>query len=177
MPVRSQTADGFTLIELLLVLVIVGVMATMATVSLSENPNKTLYREAKRLQMVLEFAADEAMMQGVELGLGLPKPKSYQIVMLDEENYSWKLMDDKTFKLFTVDSKVSLKVELPAELNDEELEQRLAQIQALGDTELQPAILLLSSGELTPFTISLTHGASDAIVTVSSDGFSGVIIH
>ena len=52
---------GFTLIELMVVLVVISVMLGLATVSLDTNPAKELQREGRRLQAVLQMAADEAV--------------------------------------------------------------------------------------------------------------------
>lgn len=67
MTVRRQRA--FTLIEVMVVITIIGVMASMIVVSISlGDPRRELLHEAERLRTVLALAAEEAVIQQVELG-------------------------------------------------------------------------------------------------------------
>ena len=58
---------GYTLIEILAVLVIVGIVISLATVRYTRSPAQTLEEEARRLALVLELARDEAMTRGCTL--------------------------------------------------------------------------------------------------------------
>ena len=58
---------GYTLIEILAVLVIVGIVITLATVQYARSPAQTLEHEARRLALLLELARDEAMTRGCTL--------------------------------------------------------------------------------------------------------------
>ncbi|MGL6071790.1 prepilin-type N-terminal cleavage/methylation domain-containing protein [Craterilacuibacter sp.] len=53
---------GFTLIEVMVVLVIVGVLASMVTLSLTPDTHRVMGDEAVRLSRVIEQAADAAEM-------------------------------------------------------------------------------------------------------------------
>lgn len=66
---RYPKASGFTLIEVMVVIVIIGVMASMIVVSVTlGDPQRELRNEAERLRTVLALAAEEAVIQQVELG-------------------------------------------------------------------------------------------------------------
>lgn len=66
---RPGRPYGFTLIEVLVVIVIIGVMAGMIVVSMTMgDPRRELLREAERLRTVLSLAAEEAVIQQIELG-------------------------------------------------------------------------------------------------------------
>lgn len=66
---HARRLSGFTLIEVLVVIVIIGVMASMIVVSVSlGDPRRELTREAERLRAVLALAAEEAVIQQIELG-------------------------------------------------------------------------------------------------------------
>lgn len=69
MIVKRARERGFTLIEVMVVIVIIGVMASMIVVSVSlGDPRRELMHEADRLRAVLSLAAEEAVIQQVELG-------------------------------------------------------------------------------------------------------------
>lgn len=69
MSFRPSRQHGFTLIEVLVVIVIIGVMAAMIVVSMTMgDPRRELLKEAERLRTVLALAAEEAVIQQVELG-------------------------------------------------------------------------------------------------------------
>ncbi len=57
-----QRVRGFTLIEVMVVLVIVGILATMVPLSLAPDTHRVMGDEALRLSRVVEQAADAAEM-------------------------------------------------------------------------------------------------------------------
>ncbi len=60
----KRAANGFTLIEILIVIVIVGVTLTLASVNLFRDDGQVLNEEAKRLAALLSHAQTEAMITG-----------------------------------------------------------------------------------------------------------------
>lgn len=67
-PLRGRQR-AFTLIEVMVVIVIIAVMAAMIVVSVTlGDPRREVLKEAERLRTVLALAAEEAVIQQVELG-------------------------------------------------------------------------------------------------------------
>ena len=63
--------SGFSLLELLVVVLIIGILSTMFTLSVGlTGGDRELETEADRLMAVISLARDEAVMQGRELGMG-----------------------------------------------------------------------------------------------------------
>lgn len=60
--VRARAA-GFTLLEMLVVLLIAGIMISLASLSISHNPRTDLNEEAQRVALLFESAGDEAQVR------------------------------------------------------------------------------------------------------------------
>ncbi|AQQ33902.1 GspH/FimT family pseudopilin [Burkholderia cenocepacia] len=54
---------GFTLLEMLVVLVIAGLLVSLASLSLTRNPRTDLREEAQRIALLFETAGDEAQVR------------------------------------------------------------------------------------------------------------------
>jgi general secretion pathway protein H len=167
---------GFTLVEILIVMIIVGVMASMAVLAIGGDPHQQLKQEAQRIRLVLQLAADEALLQGQEYGLKLAR-ESYQVVQFDDEKEEWaeapleafdayQLPNDITLSLQSEGSTVDLTI---LNKNEEEQNQKSQE-----ENELKPALLLLSSGEMTPFTLQLNSANADYKMQLSGDGLGEI---
>lgn len=83
---------GFTLIEILVVLIIIGVVLTFAT--LSVNPSSSSDRldtESQRLLALSQAAADDAILYGQTIGIQLTR-HGYQFLVLGPAG--WKTIND-----------------------------------------------------------------------------------
>jgi len=68
-PLRRAAPPGFTLIEILVVLVVLGIAASLVVVNLGRDDRRDLQREAKRLAGALEHAAAVAQWSSETLGI------------------------------------------------------------------------------------------------------------
>ena len=127
------------------------------------------------VRLQADLAADEALLQGKEYGLRLTE-NSYQIVVFNESKQRWQaddanafknhlLPDNTTLSLESEGNKISLEEVLNVTLQDHEKPE---------DDPLKPALLILSSGEMTPFEIHFQSPSTTSRVTLRSDGLDDI---
>jgi general secretion pathway protein H len=142
-----NTARGFTLLEVLVVVVIIGVMATLAVLSIGgRSLDDRLDAEARRLHELMLLAADEAVLQGAELGF-VQTTDGYGFLVLQQGK--WVPLEDAG----PLRSR-PIAPPLYLELNVEG--RRVAPLRTdMENVELKPQVLLLSSGDATEFMLDL----------------------
>jgi general secretion pathway protein H len=161
--VHSRRASGFTLIELLVVVVIMGIVSGMILLSFGIlGDDRALQQQTRRLSSLLELATDEAVMQGRDFGLEFMQT-GYRFVELDPVFNQWhevtdddllrprQLEEGMEFELRLEDRPVSLPSEARNTEVDKESEER--------DNGYLPHVLILSSGDVTPFNLRLVRWA------------------
>lgn len=162
-PLRSRRS-GFTLIELLVVIVIVGIITAVVILSLGLlRDDRALDEHARRLGSLVELVEDEALMQGRDFGLEFMQG-GYRFVEYDAFRDQWteivgddllrprQLDEGMSFELLLEDRRVELELEA-AEMEEEE------ESSSSRDDYL-PHVLILSSGDVTPFNLTI-HRESD----------------
>ena len=85
---------GFTLLEMLVVLVIAGIIAGVASMTLTGNPRSDLREEGQRLALLFESASDEAQVRGHPLAWQA-NTQGYQFVERSAE--AWRPLRDRLF--------------------------------------------------------------------------------
>ena len=85
---------GFTLLEMLVVLVIGGIIAGAASMSLTRNPRTDLHEEGQRLALLFESASDEAQVRGHPLAWQA-NTQGYQF--LERNAQTWRPLHDQLF--------------------------------------------------------------------------------
>ena len=172
MPTRRRTR-GFTLIEILVAVVIIGIVMSVAVLSLSlAGDDRELRKEARRLMSLIELAQNDSMMQGREFGIEFMSA-SYRFVEYDAELGQWaepffddslklwQLPEDIEFDLIIEDKRILLD-EQPQVIDYEES----AGIQR---ETYAPHLLIFSSGDSTPFELHLIGGRDDLSVIIEGD--------
>lgn len=158
-----QRAHGFTLIELLVVLVIISIIVTVAVISLGalgKDPPAKL--AASQLADLAGLAEEQAVMQGQEYGL-LIEPHAYTFYIYDGRTWT-AAKDDNLFRRHEVGDQVTLTLNLdgapvtlappPATVGSPAA--GTAAVADGSDESPKPQLLLLSSGELQPFQITVS---------------------
>lgn len=133
---------GFTLIELLIVVAILGILASLIAPTLGGERRIGLQTEADRLTRLIEAARVESMAGGEQWGLRL-LARGYVFERYDGERKQWRRVEDEVRDLY----------ELPEDLD------LLLKVESgrasFPQSNKSPQILILSSGEITPFSVQI----------------------
>lgn len=144
------TNRGFTLIEILIVIVIIGITAGFALIAFGDfGESKRILFAADQLGNTLKLAQQQAILEQSTLGLKIDNT-SYQIVKLHNSS-EWKPISNKgVFKVnyFPKNTVMTLKTNNKI---------------APG----APAIIINSSGDMTPFSIEFGFNKENTITKLN----------
>jgi general secretion pathway protein H len=175
-PQTTTSASGFTLLELLVVLVIIGIVSSFAVLSTGlTGRNKPLDKESQRLLALMQMASEESVQKTVELGLTVSND-GYHFQRYDYDQNTWQPLEDDLFRERSLPDDLTLDLVLegrPIVLDDPSMTD--------SDTESDkdkkkkptpPQILFLSSGEVSPFTLTLREhpGTAESVIKSVGDG-------
>ena len=166
---------GFTLIELLVSIVIIGIVLSIAVLSLGVvGDDRDVRKEARRLMSIVEVAQDDAVLQGREFGIEFLLG-SYRFVEYDPYSGQWlailgddllrtrQLPEELEFSLWLEDRPILLEQE-PIELATEADEDARSQVR-----DYAPHVLIFSSGDMTPFELHINRASDQLSIAMQGD--------
>lgn len=162
----NQRVPGFTLIEILVVLFIVSIMTGIVVANLPQFARTGDYDlEARRLKVLIEMARDDALLQADEYGFR-PEPDGYRFFVYNDLEQAWSEIDTRPFQPRQLEDGMELLLEVedsPIAIGGEEDEEAVS--------AEAPPVLLLSSGETTPFRLTLAMDDEGWSRTLVADGY------
>lgn len=156
--------SGFTLLEILLVLVLMSLASVAVISTLPVSAEDGAKKQAQSLYYRVSLLNEESMLSGKDFGLYIDdKTPLLRFMALDSEG--WKSLDDRQIKPeLQLASNLALQLDLGGDVwNDK---QRLFKPGSLFDEQMfaeqsdtknlpKPQIFIMSSGEVTPFSVAI----------------------
>jgi general secretion pathway protein H len=153
--------NGFTLLEIMLVIIVMGVLASIAVPNITWGSKEDkIAEESQRFKAIFDIASEYAMINNFELGL-IIKDNNYRFVAFDGQRWG-SFEPEKYFEASDLEKGFELELELEglpwAENNL--LNEVSFQVEEDDDNEekemLSPQVYILSSGDITPFRLTFT---------------------
>jgi len=147
--IKRQLQAGFTLLEVMVVVLIIGIIISFATLSIGPSASQQQELETKRIVALVQLAAEEAILNASDIVLQLTA-RGYRFALLDAAGQIRPFdKADTTYR----PRELPEELHLQAMINGEEV----SLTQTFADTEQLPSVFILSSGELTPFEIDVVN--------------------
>lgn len=184
-PPTSFLQSGFTLIEVMLVIVIIGLMAGMATLAIGGNEHRIFQDDVQQLRMRLNAAQDDAFFQQRTLGVKFSN-SGYEFLTFQRDKRQWARSESAPLNGVNFSLPVNLELSLNGEplilsasKTHSEEKYNVERQQPLStddtDTPITPDIVLLSNGEMSAFHLRLMlENNTELAHQLSSDGFSAI---
>ncbi|GMM67435.1 type II secretion system minor pseudopilin GspH [Alteromonas sp. MTD1] len=168
---------GFTLLEVMLVLLLIGLAAGFVMFNaFGASKSDLLKSQAQRLQVIVDMASDFAVLNQQQLGVRFEQQQNeYYFVYLDDED-DWQRIEEDIYSTYTLPEPFTYELNLDdlpwdvedrlfdRELFDENLSVSDAGVEIGNEEEKKlppPQILIMSSGEITPFVLSFNYEGDD----------------
>jgi general secretion pathway protein H len=145
----ARRASGFTLLEVLVVMVIIGIITTMAAISVNVlGGDHQMQTEAERLQAILTQAREDAALQSRDLGLRVDET-SFEFLEYDGRTERWRpVLGDPLLRERTLPD--GLRMSLRVEDRNVKLDPRQPETEL---KPIEPQVVLQASGDVVPFDL------------------------
>ncbi len=180
-----SNATGFTLVEMLVVVLIIGILVTFASLTIGNRAvSDKVDTEAARMNQLFQLAQEESELRGLEIGFRYTD-SGYGFFALDD-NGAWRPIGEGPLRPRTLPqpTEFSLRVEgrpippaqaiavkpLPRADQDEANPEKGVNAAAQSDApQLEPQVLILSSGELTAFELDIGAAELDYVQRIEGN--------
>ncbi|KJG35751.1 general secretion pathway protein GspH [Photobacterium angustum] len=174
---------GFTLIEMMLVLVLLATSAVAVISTLPDNKRDEVKEQAVRFHHLAQLLGEDAMLNGVDYGIRV-EPHQYNFLQLTQDGWQ-PLEGAKFYTDVKLDNAITTQVEIGGAWKDKD---RLFKSDSLFKDEdlftksdeekkkIKPQIVVMASGEYTPFTLSFEVDGENQFWRVSADEVGNLVL-
>ena len=148
-------AHGFTLLELMIVIVIIAILFSFATLTIrSSSPEDSIKEEAQRLHRLIQLALEEAVLKNTEYGIEF-QTNSYRFLSYHEGVWQ-AISGDKLLRERELPEEMEIELAIEqidviiGETVDTENDSEEYGIDEEDEDKPMPQVFLLSSEEITP---------------------------
>lgn len=171
---RIRLQAGFTMIEILVVVIVIGVLVSIFTLSVGSFAEDNGAEDVRRLEALIGLASEEATMQGREIGLtfyqhGYEFAVRETLANKDGTLYwAWLPMEgDKLLRPRDLGADLTIDLELDAK---EIILAYGRSEQEADEGNYEPQVYLASSGEITPpFVITVRPSFDNDGISLKAD--------
>ena len=151
----TSRSSGFTLLEVLVVVALISIIVGFVVLSIGDGgKTQLLEQSAKRLASLLKLVSEEAILTNQEFALAVTE-EGYEFQILAGKDWA-AIADDPMLRPRQLESGVQMALSIET-----------TEIDLQAQDEKDPARLyLLSSGEMTPFEMTLKDDASGTYFNV-----------
>jgi general secretion pathway protein H len=174
--ILGSRQTGFSLLEVMIVVIIIGVLVSIFTLSVGSFSDDQTGEQVRRLEALIDLAAEEAIMQGRELGMRFYQHGyefSARVPDVDEDGLSiwtWTAIEeDRLLKPRKFEDEITIELLIEGKEVDLDYDQDDAEEEDV----YAPQIFILSSGDLAPeFSLRIRTDFSDQdiLITVDAEG-------
>ncbi|MDN5864278.1 MAG: type II secretion system minor pseudopilin GspH [Gammaproteobacteria bacterium] len=171
--------SGFTLVEILAVVVIIGIVSGLAVISINALGNRSSEGQtAIKLAGLIQLASNNARMENLQYGLRV-EPHHYEFMVFNGHGGWLALTKSPVFDRHELPDGLSLTVSTEHEIRIPVIATAPSAATAgpaaddadMADAAVTPQIAILSTGEITPFTLRLTTtGGKTYLIRGSGNG-------
>lgn len=178
-----KRSAGFTLIEMMLVLVLLATSAVAVISTLPDNKRDEVKEQAVRFHHLAQLLGEDAMLNGVDYGIRV-EPHQYNFLQLTQDGWQ-PLEGAKFYTDVKLDNAITTQVEIGGAWKDKD---RLFKSDSLFKDEdlftksdeekkkIKPQIVVMASGEYTPFTLSFEVNGENQFWRVSADEVGNLVL-
>ena len=154
---RSSSQSGFTLLELMVVLVLVGIIFSFAVLSIGgDDVAEAMERETRRLERLIVLAGEEAVLRSEEVAIHFSED-GYTFLLLQADGWQ-EPENDTLLRSRNLPAGIRMRLEVqgdPPRLGQGDKDKDKDKKTEDDKEHPVPQVFILSSGEMTPFSVTL----------------------
>lgn len=162
--------QGFTLVEIMVVVTIVGIVLSIAVLSIGTLGNRDeLDTELRRFIALVDTARDDSMFQGREFGVEFLR-QGYRFLELDPLTRQWlEIPGDDIFRPRNLPESVELELFIEGQQIELDFDAAVLDVEDERTEQFQPHVFLFSSGDMTAFELHFRRAYSDEVTVIEGN--------